>query len=92
MDYSLGQLGLFYLPWRQAVKEKPFFFPSPPFLLLPPLFLLFLFLLQGWTRKATALEFMGRHPDALEAYEEGLKVDPENKQLKDGKANAMKVR
>jgi len=45
---------------------------------------------KGWTRKATALEFMGRHADALEAYEEGLKVDPENKQLKDGKANAMK--
>lgn len=45
---------------------------------------------KGWSRKASALEFLGRHSDALEAYDEGLKVDPDNKLLKDGQANAMK--
>jgi len=45
---------------------------------------------KGWSRKASALEFLGRHSDALEAYEEGLKVDPNNQQLKEGQANAMK--
>lgn len=44
---------------------------------------------KGWSRKASALEFLGRYSDALDAYDEGLKVDPENKQLKDGQANAM---
>jgi len=44
---------------------------------------------KGWSRKASALEFLGRYSDALDAYDEGLKVDPDNKQLKDGQANAM---
>ena len=34
---------------------------------------------------------MGRYADAVEVYEEGLKIDPTNEQYKDAMANAIKV-
>ena len=34
---------------------------------------------------------MGRYADAVEVYEEGLKIDPGNEQYKDAMANAIKV-
>jgi len=45
---------------------------------------------KGYGRKASALEFMGRYADAVEVYEEGLKIDPTNEQYKDAMANAIK--
>lgn len=39
---------------------------------------------QGYSRKGTALSFLGRKDDAAKAYEEGLKFDPSNQQLLDG--------
>ena len=40
------------------------------------------FVFQGYSRKATALNFLRRYSDAVTAYEEALKYDPENQQLK----------
>ncbi|XP_078592118.1 stress-induced-phosphoprotein 1-like isoform X2 [Branchiostoma floridae x Branchiostoma japonicum] len=39
---------------------------------------------KGYSRKGAALSFLGRYEEAKMAYEEGLKLDPENQQLKDG--------
>ncbi|XP_066281121.1 stress-induced-phosphoprotein 1-like isoform X2 [Branchiostoma lanceolatum] len=44
---------------------------------------------KGFSRKGTALSFLGRHEEAKMAYEEGLKLDPENQQLKDGVKDAQ---
>ncbi|CAH1791703.1 unnamed protein product [Owenia fusiformis] len=43
---------------------------------------------KGYSRLGAALGFLNRHEEALEAYEEGLKHDPNNAQLKDGKKEA----
>lgn len=39
---------------------------------------------KGYSRKASALTFLGRTEEAIVAYEEGLKVEPENIALKEG--------
>lgn len=39
---------------------------------------------QGYSRKAAALEFLHRFEEAKAAYEEGLKHEPGNAQLKEG--------
>lgn len=39
---------------------------------------------KGYSRKGSALAYLGRTKEAIEAYEEGLKHDPNNSQLKDG--------
>ncbi|OWA54542.1 Stress-induced-phosphoprotein 1 [Hypsibius exemplaris] len=41
---------------------------------------------KGYSRKGAALAYLKRHEDAVQAYEEGLKHDPGNQQLKDGLA------
>jgi len=45
---------------------------------------------KGYSRKASALEFMGRFNDAADAYKDGLKVDPNNQQYKTAMENAIK--
>ncbi|XP_077993256.1 stress-induced-phosphoprotein 1-like isoform X2 [Glandiceps talaboti] len=39
---------------------------------------------KGYSRKGAALSFLKRYDDALATYKEGLKLDPNNKQLQDG--------
>ena len=40
--------------------------------------------LQGYSRKGAALGFLERYEDAVSAYKEGLKLEPDNEQLKVG--------
>lgn len=42
---------------------------------------------QGYSRKAAALEFLGRLDDARVTYQEGLRQEPSNQQLRDGLQN-----
>lgn len=42
---------------------------------------------QGYSRKAAALEFLGRLEDAKTTYQEGLRQEPSNQQLKEGLQN-----
>lgn len=42
-----------------------------------------LFPSQGYSRKGAALSFLNKKKEAEEAYKAGLKVDPNNQQLKD---------
>lgn len=42
---------------------------------------------QGYSRKAAALEFLGRLEDAKGTYHEGLRQEPNNQQLKEGLQN-----
>uniref|UniRef100_A0AAX7TWR0 Stress-induced-phosphoprotein 1 n=1 Tax=Astatotilapia calliptera TaxID=8154 RepID=A0AAX7TWR0_ASTCA len=42
---------------------------------------------KGYSRKAAALEFLGRLDDARVTYQEGLRQEPSNQQLKDGLQN-----
>ena len=39
-------------------------------------------ILQGYSRKGAALAFMNRHEEAVMAYEETLKINPDNDQAK----------
>jgi len=40
--------------------------------------------IKGYTRKGAALQFLKRYTEAILAYEDGLAVDSENQQMKDG--------
>ncbi|XP_056140401.1 stress-induced-phosphoprotein 1 [Lampris incognitus] len=42
---------------------------------------------KGYSRKAAALEFLGRFEDAKVTYQEGLRREPSNQQLKEGLQN-----
>ncbi|KAI7812363.1 stress-induced-phosphoprotein 1 [Triplophysa rosa] len=42
---------------------------------------------KGYSRKAAALEFLGRLEDAKSTYQEGLRQEPANQQLKEGLQN-----
>ncbi|XP_069036344.1 stress-induced-phosphoprotein 1 [Lepisosteus oculatus] len=42
---------------------------------------------KGYSRKAAALEFLGRFEEAKLTYQEGLKYEPTNQQLKEGLQN-----
>uniref|UniRef100_A0A8C9Z6Z8 Stress-induced phosphoprotein 1 n=1 Tax=Sander lucioperca TaxID=283035 RepID=A0A8C9Z6Z8_SANLU len=42
---------------------------------------------KGYSRKAAALEFLGRLEDAKTTYHEGLRQEPSNQQLKEGLQN-----
>ena len=48
---------------------------------------LFFYLCQGYSRKGSALQFLGRFEDAKLTYEDGLKHDANNEQLQKGKAD-----
>lgn len=48
---------------------------------------LFISINQGYSRKAAALEFLGRLEDAKATYRDGLTKDPSNQQLKEGLQN-----
>ena len=37
---------------------------------------------KGYSRKGSALAYLGRVADSIEAYEQGLKIDPNNEQIK----------
>ncbi|KAL1463527.1 hypothetical protein WDU94_015270 [Cyamophila willieti] len=39
---------------------------------------------KGYSRKGSALSFLGRYKEAIATYEEGLKIDPNNEQIKEG--------
>lgn len=39
---------------------------------------------KGYSRKGSALAYLGRQEDAIEAYQNGLMLDPTNEQLKKG--------
>nr|ARR97165.1 stress-induced-phosphoprotein 1-like [Haliotis discus discus] len=45
---------------------------------------------KGYSRKGAALCYLERYQEASEVYEEGLKLDPSNKQLLDGLEDAKK--
>jgi len=45
---------------------------------------------QGWSRKGTALCYLNRYEEAKIAFEEGLKIEPENQQLNEGLEEAQK--
>ncbi|KAG7314769.1 hypothetical protein KOW79_022072 [Hemibagrus wyckioides] len=42
---------------------------------------------KGYSRKAAALEFLGKFEDAKSTYQEGLRQEPSNQQLKEGLQN-----
>jgi len=42
---------------------------------------------KGYSRKAAALEFLGKFEDAKTTYEEGIRQEPSNQQLKEGLQN-----
>ncbi|XP_067680226.1 stress-induced-phosphoprotein 1-like [Haliotis asinina] len=45
---------------------------------------------KGYSRKGAALCYLERYQEALEVYEEGLKLDPQNQQLLDGLDDAKR--
>jgi stress-induced-phosphoprotein 1 len=45
---------------------------------------------KGYSRKGLALAYLGRNKEAEECYKKGLKVDPNNQQLKDGLTEVQK--
>lgn len=47
-------------------------------------------LLQGYSRMGAALVFLRQYSEAEQAYHSGLKQDPDNQQLKEGLADALK--
>lgn len=47
---------------------------------------------KGYSRKGSVLSYLGRHSDAITAYEEGLKLDPSNAQLQEGLAEVRAQR
>ena len=50
-------------------------------------FFIFLCWFKGYSRKAAALEFLNRFEEAKQTYEEGLKHEANNPQLKEGLQN-----
>lgn len=51
------------------------------------IYILSILINQGYSRKAAALEFLGRLEDAKTTYHEGLRQEPSNQQLKEGLQN-----
>jgi len=47
--------------------------------------------LQGYSRLGAALHGLGSYDEAIEAYEKGLKIEPENASLKKGLQEVERV-
>eukprot|EP01114_Cavostelium_apophysatum_P008184 TRINITY_DN2050_c0_g2_i2.p1 TRINITY_DN2050_c0_g2~~TRINITY_DN2050_c0_g2_i2.p1 ORF type:complete len:178 (-),score=30.99 TRINITY_DN2050_c0_g2_i2:69-602(-) len=47
---------------------------------------------KGYSRKVTALHYLGKYDEAEAAANQGLKIEPENAQLKQGLDDVKKVR
>lgn len=47
--------------------------------------------IKGYIRKATIHHFMKEYHKALSTYDQGLKIDPENKDCKEGKMRTMQA-
>lgn len=45
---------------------------------------------KGYSRKGSALAYLGRHDEAVQAYEKGLELEPGNEQLAAGLAEVKK--
>lgn len=45
---------------------------------------------KGYSRKGSALAYLGRHEEAIAAYEKGLELEPGNEQLASGLAEVKK--
>lgn len=45
---------------------------------------------KGYSRKGSALAYLGRHDEAVAAYEKGLELEPGNEQLASGLAEVKK--
>lgn len=45
---------------------------------------------KGYSRKGSALAYLGRHDEAIQAYEKGLELEPGNEQLAAGLAETKK--
>lgn len=46
---------------------------------------------KAFSRKGTALAYLGRLDEAIETYEKGLQLDPNNQQLKDGLSEVSRI-
>lgn len=44
---------------------------------------------KAYSRKGTSLAYLGRLDEAIETYEKGLQIDPNNAQLRDGLAEVV---
>lgn len=42
---------------------------------------------KGYSRKGSALAYLGRYAESIQAYQKGLRLDPNNEQLKSGLAD-----
>lgn len=47
---------------------------------------------KGYSRKGSALAYLGKLDESIEAYQEGLKLDPDNQQLKEGLSEVQSQR
>lgn len=47
--------------------------------------------IKGYSRKAQCHNLLKEYHKALEAYDKGLKIDPQNKECQDGKAKTMQT-
>lgn len=46
---------------------------------------------KGYSRKGSALAYLGRHDEAIETYNKGLELDPNNEQLATGLADVQQT-
>lgn len=45
---------------------------------------------KGYSRKGSALAYLGKHEEAIAAYEKGLELEPSNQQLSSGLAEVKR--
>lgn len=77
-------------------SHQPHFLPSPCPLSPPSLALTLITLTsfchptQGYSRKGTALLYLNNNQTALQTFQNGLALDPNNQQLKEGLAESKR--
>ena len=47
--------------------------------------------IKGYIRKGTCHQLMKEYHKAMETYEKGLKIEPENQELKEGYAKTLRL-